>query len=44
MDLIICSADGCGAGFAIAVIAVSVAAYNIFRMYFRYKQNKDLDE
>lgn len=40
----ICTADGCGAGFGIAVIAMSIAAYHIARMYFKYKQNKDIDE
>lgn len=40
----ICSADGCGAGFAIAFIALSFAAYNIALLYFKYKQGKDVDE
>jgi len=40
----ICTADGCGAGFGVAAIAISIAAYYIAELYFKYKQGKDLDE
>lgn len=40
----ICTVDGCGAGFGVAAIAISIAAYHIAAMYFKYRQGKDVDE
>lgn len=39
--MLICSADGCGAGIGVAFIAISIAAYHIAKMYFEYKKNKN---
>jgi len=38
----ICTAEGCGAGFAVAAIAISIAAYNIARIYFKYKNGEKI--
>lgn len=40
----ICTADGCGAGFAVAFIALSFTIYYCWIAYLKYKQGKDVDE